>query len=526
MKLLKRSFCIFLLVGLLLSSTAFAEVKNLTILHTNDHHGHFMKFAPYPVRDVGGLAAQSTLVNITRAEVEKDGGVVLLLSAGDFNTGIPESDMLDAEPDIKIMNAMGFDALALGNHEFDNARDVLLKQQEWAEFPFLAANIVKKGSGEPLVESYVIKEYDGLKVAIFGLTTTRTPVLTLPENTADLEFKDPVETAKALVPKLKEEADIVVALTHMGFYEESSHHYELGDVNLAAQVPEIDVVVGGHSHTKLTEAKVVGDTLVVQAGSYSEYVGRLDLVVDTEANKVTESAYKLISVNGKKRVRYNDNRYYMYVDKGYVEDGGILEMTTPYAEQADELLSQPIGETLVELLGTNGESRSQETNLGNLITDAMAAKAGADIALQNGGGIRTGIAPGTITYRDVLMVQPFGNTLVVIDMTGQQIVDMLNFAATVYGGGGFPQVSGIKWTLNKTAGAAENVMIGDAAIDLNKTYKVATNNFMAAGGDGYAVLKDLPKYDTGFVDADVIREYITNAGTIEPKVEGRLTIVE
>ena len=189
-----RRFCtltclilIFSLVCLILGPTPIlARLYHLTILHTNDHHGHFAKFDPYPVRDVGGLAAQSTLVNIVRAEVKNLGGSTLLLSAGDVNTGVPESDMLDAEPDFKIMNLLRYDAMVLGNHEFDKPREVLMKQKGWAEFPFLSANVVKKDTGETLVDAFVMREFDGLRVAIFGLTTEETPILVLPGNVEDL----------------------------------------------------------------------------------------------------------------------------------------------------------------------------------------------------------------------------------------------------------------------------------------------------------------------------------------------------
>ena len=530
MKYARLIFALSLAALLLIPSFASAETVKLTILHTNDSHGHFMKFNPYPVMDVGGLAAQSTLVNVVRAEVEGDGGSVLLLSAGDINTGIPESDLLDAEPDIKLMNLIGYEAMTLGNHEFDKSRDVLLQQMEWAEFPFLSANIVKKDSGETLVEPYIIKEYDGLKVAIFGLTTEETPILTFPEYTEDLKFKDVIETAKELVPKLKEEADIVVALTHLGFYEETGGGYHsAGDIKLAKEVDGIDVIIGGHSHTSIKEAEVVDETLIVQAGGYSENVGRLDLVIDPEADKVTDYSYKLLSVNGKKRVKYNDKTYYAYVDKGYVEDKEILDAAEPYLAQAGKLLSEPVGEALVELVGGKSDVRSKETNLGNLVTDAMMDKTGADIAFQNGGGIRTTVAPGPIAYRDILSVQPFGNTLSLLDMTGAQIMEVLNYAATIEpGNGGFLHVGGLKWTLNRSGETpvAENVMVGDAALDKDKTYKVVTNNFMAAGGDGYKMLKDIPSLDTGYVDADALKEYIQKLGKVEPTLEGRLTIVE
>lgn len=510
-----------LIIFLIIPFQVFAANYQLTILHTNDHHGHFMKYNPYPVKDVGGLAAQSTLVNIVRAEVQGTGGFVMLLSGGDINTGIPESDLLDAEPDFVAMNLIGYDAMVLGNHEFDNSPDVLMKQKSWAKFPFLSANIFKKGTDELLVKPYIIKEYDGLKVAVLGLTTEETPILTLPANVKDVVFKDPIEIAKTLVPKLKKEAHLVIALTHLGLYENMDTK---GDVALAKAVPGIDVIVGGHTHTEVNEALLVGDTIIVQAGGYSDNVGRLDLTIDSADNQISKHSFKLIPVNKKKRVKYNKKKYYMYVDKGYVEDKEILKAMEPFLAKADERLSEPIGQAGVALMGSKTESRSRETNLGNFITDAMRDKTGADIAFQNGGGIRASISPGAITYRDILTVQPFGNTLVLVDMTGAQIMDALNYAATKVGEGAFLHVSGLKWTIS--GGKAENVMIANKPVDLGKTYKVVTNNFMAAGGDGYAMLKPLPQEDTGFVDADAFKDYVTKFDKIEPKLEERLTITQ
>ncbi len=526
MKVWKRLMVVSVLACFLLSSTlVFAETAKLTILHTNDHHGHFMKSSSY----AGGLAAQSTLVNIVRAEVTEAGGVVLLLSAGDVNMGTPESDMLDAQPDFTAMSVMGYDAMSPGNHDFDKPyADVLMKQKDIASFPFLSANIVKKDTGEALFDAYVIKEFEGLKVAILGLTTEETPVITNPKNVADLEFKNAIETASALVPKLREEADVVIALTHLGF-NEGGYGYEgyeaTSDVELAKAVEGIDVIVGGHSHTVLEQAEVVGKTLIVQAGSNSDFVGRLDLVIDTEANTITESASQLLPVNKTKQVTFNEKRYTMYAGPAYFDDADVVDALAPFTAQADELLSQPIGEALVRLDGDRELVRSQETNMGNLITDAQRAKVGADIAFLNGGGIRAPLEAGPLTYRDVLTVQPFGNKLVVLDLTGAQVMETLNYAATVSAGqGAFVHVSGLKWTNNK--GVAENVMVGDAPIDLAKTYTAVTNNFMAAGGDGYTVFKDLPQYDTGFVDADALKEYIEQMGKVEPKVEGRLTVIQ
>jgi len=529
MKLFKCLFCRLLfglaLFGLILLPTlGMAAEYKLTIVHTNDHHGHFNKFG----QDVGGLAAQSTLINVVRAEVTgtKDArGYVMVLSAGDINTGIPESDLLDAEPDVQLMNLIGYDAMELGNHEFDKPRNVLTQQQKWAKFPFICANAVKKDTGEPLVKPYIIKEYGGLKVAILGLITDQVPILVLPNNVADLTFKNPMDVAKEMVPKLKTEADIVIVLSHLGVYKDGGS--DIGDIELAKAVPEIDVIVGGHTHTKLPAPVIVGNTIIVQAGAYSEYVGRLDLVVNSDAKKVTANTFQLLSVNGKKSVKLGEKTYYVFAEQGYMEDADVLKATEPYKTKAGDLLAQPIGETLVELVGTRNEVRSQETNLGNLIADAMCAKTGAEIAFMNGGGIRASIPAGKITYRDALTVQPFGDTLVILNMTGEQMMQVLNYAATIKpGAGAFLHVSGLKWTLNRKTSAAENVLVGGTPLDLKKIYKVVTNNFMAAGGDGYALFKDLPKYNTNFVDADAFQEYISKAVKVEPKVEGRLTIAE
>lgn len=509
---------------LLCTSGVLAAEQRLTILHTNDHHGHFEKFAPYPVKDVGGLAAQSTLVNIVRAEVEKDGGQVLVLSAGDINTGVPESDLLDGEPDIQLMNMIGYDAMTLGNHEFDNPPDVLTKQRQWAKFPFLAANVLVKKSGEPLVAPYVIKEVGGLKVAILGLVTNEVPTLVLPENVTELEFADPIATAARYVPQLRREADLVVALTHLGLYREETDRR--GDVQLAKAVPGIDVIVGGHTHTELDEPVRIGDTIIVQAGGYSEQVGRLDLVVDSATDKVTASSWTALPVNGKERIKYQDASYYRYVGIGYIEDEQILQAMAPYLANASELLAKVIGTTEVELVGGKSVSRSQETNLGNLITDGMRWKTGADIAFLNGGGIRAGIAPGSITYRDVLTVQPFGNTLTELKLTGTQVMAVLDKAATNVGSGGFLHVAGLTVAYNITTGKAEATLADGSAMVPEKVYSVVTNNFVAAGGDGYAMLKEQPAYDTGYVDADVTMSYISLQGKVQPVLEGRISVLQ
>ncbi len=531
MKLSKTSFSVIIIVFVicffLSQTTSSAKIYHLTILHTNTHSGHFVKFDEYPVRDIGGMAARSTLINIVRAEVEQAGGHVLLLSAGDVNIGTPESDLLYAEPDFKLMKMLGYDAMTIGNLDLHHPLKMLMKQREWAGFPFLSANVIRKDTGELVVDPYTIKEFDGLKLAIFGLTIEQSDYSA--KHGRMLDSKNVIETAKELVPKLKEQADLVVALTHIGQGLQDTSgggNRTPGDIQLAEEIPEIDLIVGGELHPIFTGLKVIGDTPLVHPDVYGRYVGRLDLTIDSEAEKkIREYTHTLIPVNLKKQVKYKGKSYSMYIDKGYVEDPAVLEFIQPYLEQVDELLSQPVGEALVRLDGDRELLYAQETNLANLVTDGMRAKTGAEIAFENAGAMRTSIDKGTITYRDILKVLPFRDRLILLDMTGAQVMNVLRYAATVTPGrSGVLHVSGLTWTINK--GVPEQVMVGDSPIELERVYKVVTNNYVAAGKPNYPAFENVPQYDTGFTDASVMREYIMKKGKVAPKVVGRLTIIE
>lgn len=521
MKLSKTSFSLIIVVPFVcffLSPTlSVAKIHHLTILHTNNHKGHFVKFDEYPVHDIGGMAARSTLVNIVRAEVEGAGGHALLLSGGDVNIGTPESDLLYAEPDFKLMKMLGYDAMVLGNLDLHHPLKVLRQQREWGGFPFLSANVVEERTGELIVDPYIIKEFDGLRVAVLGLTLEQGDFSS--KHGGILESRNVIETAKALMPKLRTEADMIIALAHIGF----SQLRRTSDAReLAKKVPEIDVIIGGESDVVFTEPEVIGNTLSIHPGIYGRYVGRLDVTIDSDSGNITEHRYTLLPVNLKTRIKYQGKSYYTYIDKGYIEDPAVLEFIQPYLDQVDELLAQPIGEALVEL---DHNRELPETTLANLVTDSMRAKTGAEIAFQNAGGIRVNIGPGLITYRDILKTLPYRDTLVMLDMTGAQIMDVLSYAAMRKPNlTGFLHVSGLTWVNKK--GVPENVMIGGTPIELDRVYKAVTGSYLAAGGDGYTMLKDLPQYDTGFTDASALREYIMKKGKVAPKVEGRLTIIE
>jgi len=514
---MKKYLLFFLIIlSLLVSGCATAPYQKdvesqLTILYTNDHHGHFWKNR----HGEGGFAAQKTLVDQIRKEVKSAGGHVLLLSAGDINTGIPESDLLDAEPDFKAMWAIGYDAMALGNHEFDNPPDVLMKQKQWAVFPFLSANTVKKSTGKPLFDDFKIWDFDGLKVAVIGLITADTPELVIATNVEKLEFKDPVEVAKSTVPKLRKKAAVVIALAHMGFYENAQYGSSApGVVTLARSVPGIDVIVGGHSHNKIAEPVVENGTLILQAADDGKYVGRLDLTFKNGV--VSMQGNRLIPVNLKKKVKKGGKTERVLIEEEIKEDPDMLALLTPFYEQGQSKLAKVIGSTPDVFVGERKTVRSQETNLGNLIARTQRLKVGADVAIMNSGGIRTSIAKGDITYKDVLKVQPFSNSICLVTLTGKELKKYCEIAANkTAGSGAYAQFDNANVVMQGKS--LESLSVGGTPVDDTKKYRLAINSFIAAGGDGYMKVTGLPTFvDSGFIDADILKEYIQKNSPLNP----------
>jgi 5'-nucleotidase/UDP-sugar diphosphatase len=496
-----------LMTGCMTMGPSYEQDKEyqLTILHTNDHHGRFWESS----RGEYGMAARKTLIDSIRAEVAAEGGSVLLLSGGDINTGVPESDLQDAEPDFLGMKMLGYDAMALGNHEFDNSRDVLMKQAEWAEFPFLSANIYKKNSSKTLFPAYEMFEVQGNRVAVVGFTTEDTVRIGNPEYMSDLEFKAPVDVATKLIPKLDKKSDLIVAVTHMGHYADGQYGGNApGDVTLARSVPGIDVIVGGHSQNPLFEPDEQNGTLILQAHEWGKYVGRLDLTVKN--GDIIDYDYRLIPVNLKDRVEDAEgNRSYVLREAEIAQDAEMLAMLQPYQDKGSESLNVVIGSSNGDFIGDRAVVRNEPTNLGVLIAKAQMEKAKADVAVMNSGGIRADMERGEITYKDVLTVQPFANILTFVDMTGSELLDYLEVAISKEAGSGaFAQFYGVE--IIATNGQLNSADVNGAPIDPVKTYRLAINSYIASGGDGYPKVSDHPNFvNTGFVDADLMAEYIT-----------------
>ena len=471
----KKSFVslitLLLICSLLLPSQLLAKVapKTFTIVHTNDTHSRIEE-GNY---DGMGFAKISAKINELRTALGKEN--VLVLDAGDTLHGIPLSTVSKGEGIVKLLNAIGYDAMTPGNHDFNYGQDRLLELSKSMHFPLISANI-KKADGTTLLSPYTIKEINGVKVGIFGLSTPETTYKTHPNNVKGLTFEDPSKTAAAMVKELEGKTDMIIALSHLGIDEGSTYTSE----KVAKDVPGIDLIIDGHSHTALPEGKKVNETLIVQAGEYDKNLGIVNVTV-TEDPKITLAPSLYTKEDAAKAT----------------PDEKMVKLAAELKVNFDTLTSEKVGVTPIKLEGEREKVRTSQTNMGDLITNAMLDATGADIALTNGGGIRASIEAGDITKKDIINVLPFGNYIVTMNVTGEEILKALEVGVAKYPAaeGCFPQTGGMTFVLNASNPAGSritNVTIGGKLLDKTKTYSLATNDFLAAGGDGYMVLKEKP----------------------------------
>ena len=499
---------------------------SLTIMHTNDVHGHH---EPQRNGD-GGAARLATVVQQIRAEVDNH----LLLDAGDRFTGTLFHVQYRGQDSVQIMNAIGYDAIVLGNHEFNEGSEKLAEFVQGLDLPTVSANI--DFSKDPylagLVAPSVVLDVGGESIGIIGLTTPDTVVLNLPSK--DLIFHDNLaEITQAQVDSLSAQGvNKIILLSHLGYEP---------DLEVVQAVSGVDVVVGGHTNTFLSNVysgalgeypTVLESTsgepiLVVQANTKTIHLGRLDLEFDG-AGLLTDWDGDAILLS-------------RYISP----DPAISDMIAGLAEPIAELRAQPVGETAVDLTGTNPRlCRIQECLLGNVITDAILDETRVDIALQNGGGIRADIAAGQVSLGDVLTVLPFGNLISTFQLSGADVVAALengvsqvavdeNNNPVVEGAAGrFPQVAGLRYVFDATQAAGSRIVSVDvmadgeySPIDPDALYTVAANDYMRAGGDGYAILETnaINAYDQGRPLDQVVADYIAANSPIEVELEGRVT---
>ena len=371
--MIRRSLLLLLLTLTALAACASSpQARRIRIVHTNDLHGHVERAAT---------------VAAVAAEQREKHPHVLFLDAGDCISGTPVSTAFKGRPIFEIMSTMGYDAVAVGNHEYDHGWGLIEEFREIANFPLLCANATS-GDGKLLADApYRIFEVGGVRVGVIGLITEHVPTLTVAAASDGCSFEDPVEAAKRLVPQIRETCDIVVLLTHLGVAE---------DAALAGAVPGIDLIVGGHSHTELKEALTVGDTRIVQAKCYGERVGIVDLVWDPEQRRVTEFSSRLVTIDAE---------------------------TMPSVERVRELVATweaKVADQVSEIIGAT-ERRLGKQDLRRALERIYKERLGTDLGYQNTGGIRADVEAGEIRIGDVWTVLPFDNTLVTITLKGERL---------------------------------------------------------------------------------------------------------
>ena len=505
----KRSISLFLSLVLVLGivlgfppKQSFADNSStLQILHTNDIHGRF-EYKDDREPSIG-FSRLKTKVDELRAKNPN----TLLLDAGDTTHGTVDITLSNGEAMIDLMNVLGYDAMAPGNHDFNYGYKQLLKLKGQAKFPVLAANVIREKDGKSDFEAYTIKELNGMKVGIFGLATEETKYKSNPKNTEGIAITDYIKASKDAVAALKKEkVDIIVALSHIGIDQES----EVTTKDIAAKVEGIDLIVDGHSHTALPEGIVVGKTLIVQTGAHLSNLGVVE--IDFKDGKVSSKKASLFSAAD---------------SKDLVADEAVSKKLEAMKEKNEVIKQEIIGKTNIDLVGERDIVRTKESTLGNVITDAMLKASGADVALTNGGGIRASIPKGEVTLGGVMNAFPFTNFLSVIEVTGQDILDALEHGVDSYPGtaGKFPHVAGMKYVFNPDKAAGERVVdvkIGGKDLDKAAKYELVTNDFVAIGGDDYDAFKGKKIIAEGALLSDVLVEYFKSEGEINPSIEGRI----
>jgi 5'-nucleotidase len=458
---------------------------HLYLLHTNDTHGRILEGA----YDGMGFAKVATAVNMYKEQA----GNVLVLDAGDAMHGTTLANLVEGSSVAEVMNAVGYDAMAAGNHDFNYGYQRLIELNNETDFPILSANTYD-AAGKRILPAYKIFEQEGVKIGVFGLSTPENYYKVHPKYIQGLTFEDPVVTSKEMVAELSGQVDIIIALAHLGLDEASTDTSE----RVAREVQGIDVIIDGHSHTTLPEGLMIGDTLIAQAGSYDQNIGVVDLHI-VEKQLVSKQAY----LHTKEEA----------AERGIEDDPQVLEIVARWQDEIEKITSEVVAYTDHVLDGEREQVRTRPTNLSRLITQSMIKATGADGAFTNGGGIRSSIDEGEITLGEIISVLPFNNTCVVIEVTGEELI-----AAVEHGFKDLPEPSGAYaqlgsitpiWNVDLEPGSrVYKLRIGTETVDPNKTYKIATNDFTAAGGDGYSMFADKPLLaEVGTLD-EVFAEYL------------------
>jgi 5'-nucleotidase/UDP-sugar diphosphatase len=520
--------------ALALTAGALSAQTSLHILHINDFHSRIEPISRFgstcPAADeaegkcFGGAARLATAINGLRADLTAQGHPVLVLDAGDTSQGSLFYTTYGGAVEAEMLERIGFDAMAVGNHEFDLGPEGLGVFLDTVSFPVLSTNI--DVSAESLLAGrvlpHVIIETGGLRVGIVSALATDTPEIASPG--PNVVFMDEIEALTAAVAELQAQgAAPIIALTHVGFSR---------DLEIAAAVPGLSAVIGGHSHTWLSSSNpgrhgpyptwvdgADGIVPVVQAGAYGRYLGHLVLELDASGNLLHASGDTIL------------------LDASVTPDPEILDWVTGLAGPIEELKGRVVAAAAADIDGNRDSCRQVECTMGNLVAEAMLDRTraqGVTIAIQNGGGLRASIEAGEVTMGQILAVLPFQNALATFQLTGADIVAALENGVSQVeeGAGRFTQVAGLRYTFDPALPArsrVSDVMVErDGAwvpIDPAAVYGVVSNDFMRAGGDGFSVFRNraMNAYDFGPDLADVLAEYMMANSPYQPMLDGRIT---
>ncbi len=472
----------------------------LTILHTNDIHGHVEPFAEGR-KLVGGLAYVAEIIEDERSI---DKAHTLVLDGGDSTQGSPLSDFYYGKPIRESMNKMGYSATVLGNHDFDNGLTVLADRLAKSKSPALAANlkILKEGSNlEGKTVPYIIKDFDGVKVGIIGLVTPdAVKMIKRQDESHMIAITEPEVALTSQLPQMKEDgADVIVVLSHLGIQK---------DREIAEKFDGIDVIVGGHTHTKLQKPLTVANTLIMQAGCNGKYVGDAHLSIDRETKKVSLKKYSLIPVEKKK------------IDP----DPAVEKIVQKYENKLGPLLREKLIKLSTDLTQRDCHVYREESNIGNAITDLIRKNTGADVGFLTAASMRCNLYKGTVKAADVYTMFPWPDQLVTVRLTGSQIKQMLEQGMSkVMNGIAF---SGLKAIIDTTQPEGRQVVSvtteNGEPLDPRKYYTVATRDYLAEGTTGLSVMleaRDQKKY--GDFRKHMI-EWFRNADELSTTTDGRL----
>ncbi|MEM1247260.1 MAG: bifunctional metallophosphatase/5'-nucleotidase [Acidobacteriota bacterium] len=522
---------LLLLLVPILGCSADPGPFELTVLHTNDVHARFQEFGRFGSRCredeaesgacFGGVARRATAIRQVRAAA--DNGV--LLDAGDQFQGTLFYSRFRGAAASRIMNELEYDAMVVGNHEFDDGPPVLADFAASIDFPLLATNV--DTSNDPMLDGRLstsaVIEVGDERIGLVGYITEETPALSSPGPT--IGFLPVAEMLQPAVDALTDRGiDKIIAISHAGYER---------DKEIASTVRGLDVIVGGHTNTFLHNEDPeadgpyptlvtgpLGDTVaVVTAFAWGKYLGRLDVTFDDEG-RVVSAAGEPILLNAQ-----------------VARDGSVLAMVQPLAEEVSEFSSEGIGAAAIDLRGDEQTCRFGECNLGNLIADALLAESGAQIALQNSGSIRSSIPAGPITLGNVLEVLPFENALSTFELEGRHLRDALEHGVARAddpgndGTGRLLQVAGLRYAFRAAEPVGQRVQSIEVLLDGawspledGARYRIVSNSFSRSGGDGFDVLRDqaIDAYDQGRLISDVVIDHIRSLGTVAPDLEGRV----